>query len=84
MGLELVKKAQALKFQGGNPPSTLVPGIVPKCSKKTVLSITLLLVQFDSVLVLVTPSIISFLIKLTPACFIDRHSPGRLPQVSAS
>ncbi len=30
MGLELVKKAQALKFQGGNTPSTLVPGIVPK------------------------------------------------------
>ena len=31
MGLELVKKAQALKFQGGNTPSTLVPGVVPKC-----------------------------------------------------
>ena len=30
MGLELVKKAQALKFQGGNTPSTLVPVIVPK------------------------------------------------------
>ena len=30
MGLELVKKAQALKFQGGNTPSTLVPRVVPK------------------------------------------------------
>jgi hypothetical protein len=29
MGLEEVKKAQALKFQGGNTSSTLVPGIVP-------------------------------------------------------
>jgi len=32
MGLEEVKKAQALKFQGGNTSSTLVPGIVPKFS----------------------------------------------------
>ena len=30
MGLELVRKAQALKFQGGNTPSTLVPSSVPK------------------------------------------------------
>ena len=30
MGLELVRKAQALKFQGGNTPSTLVPSTVPK------------------------------------------------------
>jgi hypothetical protein len=29
MGLEEVRKAQALKFQGGNTSSTLVPGIVP-------------------------------------------------------
>ncbi len=29
MGLELARKAQALKFQGGNTPSTLVPMIVP-------------------------------------------------------
>jgi hypothetical protein len=33
MGLELVKKTQALKFQGGNTPSTLVPGVVPNISK---------------------------------------------------
>ena len=31
MGLELVRKAQALKYQGGNTPSTLVPGFVPTC-----------------------------------------------------
>jgi hypothetical protein len=31
MGLEEVRKAQALKFQGGNTSSTLVPGIVPSC-----------------------------------------------------
>ena len=29
MGLELVRKVQALKFQGGNTPSTLVPIGVP-------------------------------------------------------
>ena len=29
MGLELVKRAQALKFQGGNTSSTFVPGVVP-------------------------------------------------------
>ena len=28
-GLELVRKAQALIFQGGKAPSTFVPGIVP-------------------------------------------------------
>ena len=38
MGLELVKKAQALKFQGGNTPSTLVPGVVPK----TIYSLTII------------------------------------------
>ena len=29
MGLELVMKVQALRFQGGNTPSTLVPRVVP-------------------------------------------------------
>ena len=29
MGLELVCMVQTLKFQGGNTPSTFVPGVVP-------------------------------------------------------
>ena len=32
MGLEEVRSVQTLKLQGGNTPSALVPGIVPKFS----------------------------------------------------
>lgn len=47
MGLELVRKAQALKFQGGKAPSTLVPMFVlgmngrynaARCAGKTLLT----------------------------------------------
>ena len=36
MGLELVRKVQALKFQGGNTPSTLVPRVVPNYGNRVV------------------------------------------------